>query len=120
MKKGTKLTEHASVRLSERTSLSPQELCAILDSDAFVFLGKAVGEGNTKISKLFFSKSDDKFFVAIQDLENGDVITVLTIKYWQNLNEKYFKMNLDVSRGDLLKAVRIADPSNKILQHSNK
>ena len=116
MQKGTKLTEHASARLIERTSLSPQALCAILDGGAFVSLGKEVG--NTKISKLFFSKSDDQFFVAIQDQKNGEVVTVLTIEYWQNLSEKHFETNLYVSRNDLLEAISMVDPSNKVLKHS--
>ena len=115
MLKKTKLTEHASARLIERTSLSPQALCAILDGGAFVFLGKEVG--NTKMSKLFFSKSDDQFFVAIQDQKNAEVVTVLTIEYWQNLSVKHFKTNLSVSRNDLLDAIRMVDPSNKILKH---
>jgi hypothetical protein len=102
-------------RLSERTSISPQTLCSILDNNECVYLGRT--PDNDRISKLFFSTSDDKFFVAIQDVESGYVVTILTIEYWQNLSLKYLKRNIKVGKSDLLNTIRIGDPSNKILKH---
>ena len=55
--KKTRLTIHALTRLSERTSMTPQSLAQILDSEKYIYLGKE--RDNNRVSKLFFSKSDD-------------------------------------------------------------
>jgi len=113
--KQTRLTTHALMRLSERTSITPQSLKKILDGEKYIFLGKE--RDNNRFSKLFFSKSDDHFYIAIQDAEDGDVVTILTLEYWHNLSEKYFDRKLVVTRQNLLEAIRIGDPENKILAH---
>ena len=111
----TKLTEHALMRLSERTSMSPQSLCGILDGDEFVSLGAE--KDSNRLSKLFFSKDNEQFFIAIQDENTRHVVTILTIEYWHNLSEKFFSRKLTVTRKQLLKAIEIADPSNELLTH---
>ena len=113
--KQTRLTTHALMRLSERTSITPQSLSAILDSEKYIVLGK--DRDNNRLSKLFFSKSDDHFYIAIQDAEDGYVVTILTLEYWHNLSEKYFYSKLVVTRKNLLEAIRIGDPENIILTH---
>jgi hypothetical protein len=113
--KKTKFTQHALMRLNERTSISPQSLGLILDSEEFIVLGKE--KDNNRLSKLFFSRGDDQFFIAIQDEKSRDVVTILTIEYWHNLSEKYFLKKLSVTANDLLSAVRIGDPNNEILTH---
>ena len=111
----TYLTPHAAQRLGERTSLSPSELIRILSTDNLVSLG--VELGTKRESKLFFSKFDDKFFVAIQDTCDGYVVTVLTLEYWHNLSEKHFFEKRIVSKQELLNAIMVSDPENLICQH---
>ena len=113
--KKTRLTTHALIRLSERTSMTPQSLAEILDSEKYIYLGKE--RDNNRVSKLFFSKSDDHFYIAVQDSADGDVITILTLEYWHNLSEKYFDTKLVVKRKNLLGAIQLVDPENEILTH---
>ncbi len=47
--------------------MTPELLGSILDKKEVIFLGTALG--NSRASRLFFSKDDDKFFIAIQDME---------------------------------------------------
>ena len=113
--KKTRLTTHALIRLSERTSMTPQSLAEILDSEKYIYLGKE--RDNNRVSKLFFSKSDDHFYIAVQDSADGDVITILTLEYWHNLSEKYFDTKLLDKRKNLLGAIQLVDPENEILTH---
>jgi len=113
MKNDAKLSDHASQRLIERTSVSPLKLCELLNNDEVI----NIGVYDTRISKLFFSSADNKFFIAIQDQISGSVITILPIEYWKNLSKKYFNVNREVSKSKLLDAIRASDPLNDILTH---
>ena len=50
--------------------------------------------------------------------DNGYVVTILTIKYWQNLSKRYLRRNKKVTKIDLLAAIRVGDPSNRILKNT--
>lgn len=111
----TNFTEHALTRLTERTSMPPEDLCFLLDNNKIVPLGNEAKYNRS--SKLFFSKNDDKFFVAVQDSNNGYVVTILTIEYWYNLSKKFFLYKNKINNNDLLMSIMLADPNNPIIKH---
>jgi hypothetical protein len=73
---------------------------------------------STRESKLFFSKIDDQFFIAVQDISDGYVVTVLTLEYWHNLSKKYFSYKRVVEKRKLIEAVKVADPDNPLILHT--
>ncbi|MDC0432730.1 hypothetical protein OAL96_00755 [bacterium] len=111
----TRLTPHALLRLGERTSMTPDILCDILDNNKNICLGTEIN--SSRESKLIFSGKDDKFFIVVQDNDNGYVVTILTIEYWHNLSEKHFHEKRIVSKNKLIQAVQMGDKSNLLLQH---
>ena len=69
----TSFTRHASARVLDRLSLSPAEVAALLDYDL------AIPVGGRTVHRLFFSPPDKQCFVAVQDVENAAVLTVLPL-----------------------------------------
>jgi hypothetical protein len=63
-------------------SLSPGEVADLLDWDLAVNIG--VESGSCRVHRLFFSAPDGMCFVAIQDDENGAVVTVLPVDFHEN------------------------------------
>lgn len=57
--------------------MAPAEVTAILDHDLAVLVGAKSGH----LHRLFFSPAEEQCFVAVQDQENGDVLTVLPLDY---------------------------------------
>ncbi len=111
----TNFTQHALLRLRERALMAPELLGSILDNEEVISLGTEVD--SNRDSRLFFSVADDKFFIAVQDMKTGYVVTILTIEYWHNLSEKHFLEKRAVNKGELLKAVTISDPDNALNNH---
>lgn len=72
-----KLSTHAYQRVRGRLSLLPHEVRAILDLDKTVL----VGNDGSKYHRLFYSLPDQMAFIAVQDMENGEVITILPPDY---------------------------------------
>ena len=112
----TQLSIHASERLNERTQVDEKTLCKILDDEETIPLGFERTETNRQ-SLLIFSPKDEKFFVVVQDQSDGTVVTILTIEYWHNLSEKFFKEKLSISKDQLIKAILISEPENIIKYH---
>jgi hypothetical protein len=78
----TGLTTHAKARLRQRCTMEPGDLKQILNSNKCIFLEF---EGSTSVAhKLFYSKGDDTCFVAIQNVSDGAVITILPWRMWSN------------------------------------
>ncbi len=73
----TSFTRHAWARVLDRLSLAPAEVAALLDYD----LAVPIGSRGRTAHRLFFSAPDRQCFVAVQDEENGAVLTVLPIDY---------------------------------------
>ncbi len=96
-----RLTQHARKRLIERTSLEEYVLLGMLDT--FCTAGAGHEPHTSRWHRLFYSSPDDRHFVAIQDMTNGEVITILPLDYHQNLAWK-------VSQKKLNKAMRLAAP----------
>jgi len=83
MKLLTLLTNHAKERLAERTKLSVEMFAQQFDNFETVSVGYRRAAGHWH--RLFYSLPDEKYFVAIQDMRNGDVITVLPLEYHETL-----------------------------------
>lgn len=76
----TSFTRHAWMRVLERLSLSPAEVAVLLDGGLTV----PVGARGRAVHQLFFSPPDAQCFVAVQDNDNGAVITVLPLDYHES------------------------------------
>jgi hypothetical protein len=85
MKKAS-LTVHAAMRLKERCHLSLDDVKCLLDSGATVQVSAQRAAQLTH--RLFFSSIDDAWFVAVQDINDGGVLTTLPLEYFINLHGK--------------------------------
>jgi hypothetical protein len=83
MKKAS-LTVHAAMRLKERCHLSLDDVKCLLDSGATVQVSAQRAAQLTH--RLFFSSIDDAWFVAVQDINDGGVLTTLPLEYFINLH----------------------------------
>ena len=87
-------SEHALVRLIERFRIAPQELIEILNAGH----GKKIGvSAKTHLMhRLVWSPTDESLLVAIQDVVNGTILTVLTLDmycrdYERNITDRRVK-----------------------------
>lgn len=79
----TVLTAHARARLAERSNLSGESLIEMFNRQ----LGRKVGcttQRSHLAHRLFWSHEDDAFFIAIQDVVTGDVVTIVTEAMYEN------------------------------------
>ncbi len=96
----THFSYHAFKRINQRTKLSCREIKIILDNGLAINTGSKPGSNQAHL--LFYSRNDDNFFIAIQDLLTGTVVTVLPLEYQENLAWK-------ISKDDCLKSKKIID-----------
>jgi hypothetical protein len=90
----SRLSGHACQRLSERFKIEATELLRLLNAG----LGKAIGysEQTHLVHRLVWSHLDNQFLVAIQDVTDGTVLTVLRVdmyreRYAENLTDKHLR-----------------------------
>lgn len=76
-------SQHAFVRIAQRSALSCEEIAEILDQKRCISVGKA--PGFNREHWVFYSAQDQCCFVAIQDTMSGTVITVLPLDYHRTL-----------------------------------
>jgi hypothetical protein len=76
-------SQHAFIRIAQRTALSCEEIAEILDQKRCISVGKA--PGFNREHWLFYSIKDQCCFVAIQDTMSGTVITILPMDYHKTL-----------------------------------
>ena len=81
MKERTTLSIHARMRLTERTRLSEAELVQLLDEGRSASV--AYRRGITHWHRIVYSFHDENYFVAISDVRNGEVITVIPIHFYE-------------------------------------
>ncbi|MBM4181389.1 MAG: hypothetical protein FJ209_07560 [Betaproteobacteria bacterium] len=88
------LSGHAYKRLSERFKIEATELLRLLNAG----LGKGIGisEQTHLVHRLVWSHLDEAFLVAIQDVTDGTVLTVLRVdmyreRYAENLTDKHLR-----------------------------
>jgi hypothetical protein len=83
LRQPTRFTTHAFERVLQRLALSHAEVAAILDHDLAVMVG--IDSFSNRLRRVFLSVPDSEFFVAVQDIRNGEVVTVLPLDYHANL-----------------------------------
>jgi hypothetical protein len=76
-------SQHAFVRIAQRSALSCEEIAEILDQKRCISVGKA--PGFNREHWLFYSPEDCCCFVAIQDMMSGTVVTILPLDYHKKL-----------------------------------
>lgn len=72
-----RFTSHARIRLEERLSLSNEEINDLLENSKCVLLGQE----EERVHKLFYSKPDNNYFVAIHDETTNEMVTILSLDY---------------------------------------
>lgn len=75
-----KLTNHATERIEQRCQLTNDQLKALIDAGAAFPIGLASRFG-MKTHKLVYSIPDDDWFIVIQDVANGVIVTVMPLEY---------------------------------------
>lgn len=73
----TTLTDHASLRITERLSMTHKEVVELLNRGLFVTV--AIEPGTNRYHRLFFSKEDRMCFVAVQDVKTNELVTILPV-----------------------------------------
>jgi len=98
------LSAHATVRLSERFRISSADFLKLLNAGQ----GKKIGiSSSTRLAhRLLWSHVDEQLLVAIQDVVNGTILTVLTI-------EMYCRdYNSNITDGRIIKVINMMVHSN--------
>lgn len=75
------LSRHAEERLGQRSTLTPAAFLQIMNRQ----YGKRFGASKARshlIHRLYWSPADEAFFVAIQDVIDGTVVTILTFEMY--------------------------------------
>ncbi len=90
------LNVHGAQRLAERTSFLESDFLALLDAGKSAPVG--IEEKTNRLHRLVYSVKDDDCFVAVQDMANGEVITVLTLEYHENLAWKLSSDSQNLAR----------------------
>lgn len=85
-------SHHGAKRIAQRTSMNILELMQLLDNDVCVNVGQVAGSHRRHL--LFYSPKDKFYYVAIQNVLNGKIITVLPPAYhknsaWKITDEQY-------------------------------
>ena len=88
----TQFSKHAFKRLAQRTKINVETITYILEEKIYINLGMV--PGFNKAYLLFYSPADQNYFVAIQDLLNGTVVTILPIDFYINTVKKITEKDL--------------------------
>ncbi|MEI6195194.1 MAG: hypothetical protein WCS42_12775 [Verrucomicrobiota bacterium] len=73
------LTQHAAIRLSERSKLSPESLTRLLDNG--VTIPVALQNGGRHAKRLLYSSPDHAWLIVVQDADDGGILTVMPLDY---------------------------------------
>lgn len=74
-----RFTRHAFDRVTERLSLTHDEVAEILDTGNTLPIAKE--QSSSRVHYLFYSTIDEQCFVAVQDERDGTVVTILPPDY---------------------------------------
>lgn len=102
-------SRHAFKRVAQRTLLSCEEIAEILDRGLVVNTGQR--PGFNRVHLVFYSHVDNEYFVAIQDVITGTVITILPLDYHENLAWEISEADREHAREILLAARAVEKPS---------
>ena len=86
-----KLTRHAAHRLNERCTLPFEKFKRQLNKGATIQLSQQ--RGGRHVHRLFFSIPDKAWLVAVQDDNDGGVLTTLPLAYFENLHGSVTALN---------------------------
>jgi hypothetical protein len=101
-------SRHAFKRVAQRTLLSCEEIAAILDRGLFVNTGQR--PGFNRVHLVFYSHLDNDYFVAIQDVTTGTVITILPLDYHETLAWGISAADCERAKEILLAAPPLEEP----------
>ena len=105
----TCFSKHATKRVNERTVLNEGDIGEILDFGMYKVINRV--DIFNKEHRLFYSVRDDAFFVAIQDIHAGTVITVLPESYHDNLNVRVKDKDREEAKA------KIENPPQEFIDH---
>jgi tetratricopeptide (TPR) repeat protein len=114
----TKFTAHASDRINSRLSGGEDFVADIIDNNRTVNIASELM--SNRVALLFYSYLDDEYFIAIQDIVNQAIITVLPSLYWLNLNQKVHKVQFLLNIDDLVLALKMINPKHYALAFLTK
>ncbi|WP_108651338.1 hypothetical protein [Dongshaea marina] len=83
MNRFSHFSQHAQLRLDQRSTLTCHECAKLLDCQVFVKVGEE--PGFNREHRLFYSVQDGSYYVAIQDIHTGSIVTILPPEYYRNL-----------------------------------
>lgn len=98
----TNFSHHANIRINERTSLKNKALSVLVDSDAFVHLGKVPGFNKEHL--LIFSAVDEAHFILVRDYFTGTILTVLPLEFQWRIPRKITDEDLETAKELAVKA----------------
>ena len=101
-------SRHAFKRIAQRTSLSCDDIAAILDRGLVVNTGQR--PGFNRVHLVFYSHLDNDYFVAIQDVVTGTVITILPLDYHETLAWGISAADCERAKEILLAAPPLEEP----------
>lgn len=101
-------SRHAFKRVAQRTSLSCNDIAAILDRGLVVNTGQR--PGFNRVHLVFYSHLDNDYFVAIQDVVTGTVITILPLDYHETLAWGISAADCERAKEILLAAPPLEEP----------
>jgi hypothetical protein len=110
-------TAHAISRLNERTNLSQLEIGLAIDYEKATLV--SVERGTGLYSYLLYSEREDQFIVVVLDKVAAIVVTIIPIKYWNNLQRDRIRFGNDTEITIIhkFKAIKAANQYHRILQN---
>ena len=110
------LTEHAKLRLEERTSLSHEEFLCLVSRKRYTKVG--FERNSSREHHLFFSSPDDGFRLFVMDAAAGVIVTVLCCEYWLNLVQKGNYQTVGfLAKSDFVDVLRMESPDHRALTY---
>lgn len=76
------ISQHAQMRLAERSSLCESTLTKLLD-DGIAKRASVSKRRSHLVHRLYWSMADEGFFIAVQDIRCGTVLTILTLEMFE-------------------------------------
>lgn len=116
---GIRLTAHALERLRERSVVEPEVILSEIQNNKIELI--TVEQYSNRVSYLYFSDIDNTFFVLVIDVLAKEVITILPIKYWENLKSSHrnyrFLNQRSISKPMLFEAINRVDSEHDFIKY---
>ncbi len=111
------LSDHAKIRLAERSRLPEEDLLRLLNGEYSVTV--SVQPGSSRLLKLIYSEPDAAHLVVVHDTVTGGVVTILHLDYEGDRVWRATKKELKLAKrlAATLPGSRIGKPVVKFLCH---